>query len=57
MTGRLAATLASAELRRLGGWMGFVSFSPDGTIVASEGPTMPDDVSSSLTLWNFLRGD
>lgn len=38
------------------GWMSFVSFSPDGTIVASDGPTTPDDVSGNLTLWNFGDG-
>jgi hypothetical protein len=38
------------------GWMSFVSFSPDGTMVASDGPTTPDDVSESLTLWSFPEG-
>lgn len=38
------------------GWMSFVSFSPDGTMVASDGPTAPDDVSGDLTLWSFIDG-
>lgn len=38
------------------GWMGFVSFSPDGTMVASDGPAAPGDVSDSLTLWSFPEG-
>jgi WD40 repeat protein len=38
------------------GWMGFVSFSPDGTMVASDGPTMPDNISGSLALWSFPEG-
>ena len=38
------------------GWMSFVSFSPDGTIVASDGPAAPDDVSGDLTLWNVVDG-
>jgi Tol biopolymer transport system component len=37
-------------------WMSFVSFSPDGTMVASDGPTTPDDVSGNLSLWNFPEG-
>jgi WD40 repeat protein len=36
--------------------MSFVSFSPDGTMVASDGPAKPDDVSSHLTLWSFIDG-
>jgi WD40 repeat protein len=38
------------------GWMSFVSFSPDGTMVASDGSTAPDDVSGNLTLWSFPAG-
>src|SRR5712692_9233869 len=38
------------------GWMSLVSFSPDGTMVASDGPAAPDDVSGDLTLWNFVDG-
>ena len=37
-------------------WMSFVSFSPDGTMVASDGPTTPDDASPRLTLWSFPDG-
>jgi WD40 repeat protein len=37
-------------------WMSFVSFSPDGTMVASDGPVTPDDVSGNLTLWSFPDG-
>jgi WD40 repeat protein len=39
-----------------GGWMSFVAFSPDGTMVASDGPAAADDVSGELTLWNFADG-
>jgi WD40 repeat protein len=38
------------------GWMSFVSFSPDGTRVASDGPVAPDDVSGGLTVWSFPEG-
>jgi len=38
------------------GWMSFVSFSPDGTMVVSDGPSTPDDISGNLTLWNFADG-
>jgi WD40 repeat protein len=38
------------------GWMSFVSFNRDGTMVASDGPTVPDDLSGSLTLWSFPEG-
>jgi WD40 repeat protein len=38
------------------GWMSFVSFNPDGTVVASDGPATPDDASESLTLWSFPEG-
>lgn len=43
---------------RLGsfGWMSFVAFSPDGTMVASDGPTSPNDTSGGLTLWSFPDG-
>ena len=38
------------------GWMSFVSFSPDGTMVASNGPTTPDDFSGNASLWSFPEG-
>jgi WD40 repeat protein len=38
------------------GWMSFVSFSPNGTMVASDGPAAPYDVSGNLTLWSFPEG-
>lgn len=38
------------------GWMSFVAFSADGTMVASDGPATADDVSGDLTLWNFANG-
>jgi WD40 repeat protein len=38
------------------GWMNFVSFSPDGTMVASDGPTGSEDTSENLTLWSFPEG-
>src|SRR5271169_4206082 len=38
------------------GWMSFVSFSPDGTMVASDGPTSPDDMSGDLSVWSFPGG-
>jgi WD40 repeat protein len=38
------------------GWMSFVSFSPDGTMVASDDPTKPDDLSGNLALWTFPEG-
>ncbi|MGO9269858.1 MAG: WD40 repeat domain-containing protein [Terriglobia bacterium] len=38
------------------GWMSFVSFSQDGTMVASDGATAPDDVSGNLALWSFPEG-
>ncbi len=38
------------------GWMGFVSFSPDGTMVASDGPATPGDNSGDLTIWKFPQG-
>lgn len=38
------------------GWMRFVSFSPDGTMIASDGPAAPDDVSGNLKLWSFPDG-
>jgi WD40 repeat protein len=38
------------------GWMGFVAFSPDGKMVASDGPATPDDVSGDLTVWSFPQG-
>jgi WD40 repeat protein len=38
------------------GWMSFVSFSPDGTMVASDGAISPDDTSQNLTLWSFPEG-
>lgn len=38
------------------GWMSFVSFSPDGAMVASDGARAPDDISGDLTLWSFPDG-
>jgi WD40 repeat protein len=38
------------------GWMSFVSFSPDGKMVASDGPAVPEDVSGNLRLWSFPEG-
>jgi WD40 repeat protein len=38
------------------GWMSFVSFSQDGTMVASDGSATPDDVSANLTVWSFPEG-
>ncbi len=42
--------------RHLYGWMSFVSFSPDGTVVASDGPATPEDVAGDLKLWSFPDG-
>jgi len=33
-----------------------VSFSPDGTMVASDAAATPDDISGNLTLWSFPDG-
>ena len=38
------------------GWMSFVAFSPDGKMVASDGPASPEDISGNLTLWTFPEG-
>jgi WD40 repeat protein len=38
------------------GWMSFVAFSPDGKMVASDGPSSPEDVSGNLTIWSFPDG-
>lgn len=38
------------------GWMSFVAFSPDGTVIASDAPAIPDDGSGNLTLWSFPSG-
>jgi len=38
------------------GWMSFVAFNPDGTMVASDASTAKDDVSGDLTLWSFPDG-
>jgi WD40 repeat protein len=39
------------------GWMSFVTFSPDGTMVGSDGATAPDDtIPKNLTLWSFPEG-
>ncbi len=38
------------------GWMTFVAFNPDGTMVASDASTAKDDVSGNLTLWSFPAG-
>jgi hypothetical protein len=37
-------------------WMSFVAFSPDGRMVASDGPATPDDASGDLTFWTFPGG-
>jgi WD40 repeat protein len=37
-------------------WMGFVSFSADGTMVASDGPVTPGDNSRDLTFRSFPEG-
>ena len=37
-------------------WMSFIAFSPDGKMVASDGPATPEDVSGALTLWTFPGG-
>ncbi|HUH84344.1 MAG TPA: hypothetical protein VLX85_07020 [Stellaceae bacterium] len=36
--------------------MSFVAFSADGRMVASDGPTTPDDASDHLALWTFPEG-
>jgi len=38
------------------GWMSFVAFSPDGTMVAADGATTSTDVSNDLSLWSFPEG-
>jgi WD40 repeat protein len=38
------------------GWMSFVAFSPDGKMVASDGPKSPNDSSGGLSLWSFPDG-
>jgi hypothetical protein len=38
------------------GWTNPVSFSPDGTMVASDGPTASEDVSGNLTVRSFPEG-
>ena len=38
------------------GWMSFVAFSQNGTMVASDASAAPDDVSGNLTLWSFPEG-
>src|ERR1035438_4993927 len=38
------------------GWMSFVSFSSDGTMVASDGPATAGDHSGNLRLWSFPEG-
>jgi hypothetical protein len=38
------------------GWMSFVAFNLDGTMVASDGPTAPGDLSGNMTLWSFPEG-
>jgi len=42
--------------KHLYGWMSYVSFSPDGTVVASDGPATPEDVAGHLKLWSFPEG-
>jgi len=38
------------------GWMSFVAFSPDGTMVASDGPTAAGDSAGQLAIWSFPGG-
>jgi WD40 repeat protein len=38
------------------GWMSFVAFKSDGTMIASDASTAPDDVSGNLTLWSIPEG-
>jgi len=38
------------------GWMHFVAFSHDGTMVASDGPANAHDRNEALTLWSFPDG-
>jgi len=38
------------------GWMSFVAFSPDGRMVASDGPITSSDRTRGLTLWSFPEG-
>jgi len=38
------------------GWMHFVAFSRDGTMVASDGPANAQDRTEGLTLWSFPDG-
>ncbi|HUB53361.1 MAG TPA: hypothetical protein VL986_14495 [Terracidiphilus sp.] len=38
------------------GWMSYVAFNHDGTLVASDGATAPDDVSGNLSFWTFPEG-
>ena len=38
------------------GWMNFVAFNQDGTMVASNGSASPDDVSGNLSFWSFPEG-
>jgi len=38
------------------GWMSFVAFSPDGTMVASDGPATPNGAYGNLTIWSFPDG-
>lgn len=45
--------IGSGWLGEKPGWMSFVSFSPDGTMVASDGAATPGDVSGNLTVWTF----
>lgn len=39
-----------------GHWMSFVAFNADGTMVASDGPSSPDDGRDNLTFWSFPDG-
>src|SRR5947199_9176085 len=38
-----------------GQWMSYVAFSPDGAMVASDGPA-PDGQTHGITLWKFADG-
>jgi WD40 repeat protein len=38
------------------GWMSYVAFSPNGRMVASDGPAAPGDASGGLSVWSFPTG-
>ena len=53
---RFVKTVGVAWRTEKFGWMSFVSFSANGRMVASDGPSTPDDVSDNLTIWSFPKG-